>query len=62
MTLNLSKFKGPLKNERLMGSRDRSLNNPEFSCPIIMVLIMVILYVPEVLSLTEYGVHLYFTG
>ena len=59
MTRDLSKFKGPLKNERLMGSRDRSLNNPEFSCPIIMVLI---LYVPEVLSLTEYGVHLYFTG
>ena len=34
--LDLSKFKGPLKK----GSRDISKNNPEFSCPIIMVLIL----------------------
>ena len=46
VTLDLSKFKGPLKNfERSSGSRDRRKKNPEFSCPIVIVLI---LYIPEV--------------
>ena len=45
---------GTAENERSEGSRDRSLINPEFSCPVIMVLINIY---RKFRSFGEYGVN-----